>query len=42
MLLLKAQLKELATQVLGYRWCGLRLANDKAKNKHFELAKKAF
>ena len=40
--LLKAQLEEYGNSGLGYRWCGLRLANDKAKNKHFELAKKAF
>ena len=40
--LLKSKLEEFGNKGLGYRWCGLRLANDKAMNKHFEQAAKVF
>ena len=40
--LLKQKLEEYANSDLGYRWCGLRLCNEKTKSKHFESVVKAF
>ncbi len=40
--LLKQKLEEYANSDLGYRWCGLRLCNEKTKSKHFESAVKTF
>ena len=42
MSLLKQKLEDYANSDLGYRWCGLRLCNEKTKSKHFESVVKVF
>ena len=39
---LKNMLETYASTELGFKWCGLRLCNQKTKSKHFEPAVKAF
>ena len=40
--LMKQKLEEYANNDLGYRWCGIRLCNEKTKSKEFEPAVRLF
>ena len=39
---MKQKLEEYANNDLGYRWCGIRLCNEKSKSKDFEPAVRLF